>query len=288
MPLGDFSTQALTIVAHPALEQATWTTNGSLVPSSLPCIVKTGSISQLNQDTRLTIQLPPGASQDQTTCTSNLLDVRVRAASPPSADVQPKIDYNVTGLPAFVTVSQSPSAVTAGSPLRFTFNVSGIRALTGRSTSTITIANPIATNRTTTLVLEVSPTAGQGFAAAASANPTSTRAGNPIDITLRLSTPVTVRQTITWRMTQVACFGQAVAEAPYSASSPFQHFQFPQGATSAVIRVLSVNGGACTNRLSPTNHVFDAWIGDSRLNPQVTAVTTGPTYTKTTVSLLAP
>ncbi|MGE5101113.1 MAG: hypothetical protein ACM3SX_14095 [Deltaproteobacteria bacterium] len=290
MPLGDFSTLGMTIVAHPALSQATWTTSGTLQPSNLPCIVKTGSISLLNQDTKLVIQLPPGASQDQTTCTSNVISLRVRPASSQTVDVEPSFKYNVTGLPSFVTVSQSPSTATpfAVPLLSFTFSVSGIRALTTTSSSTITIANPIATNRTTTLALQVSPTPGQGFAQVATANPTSTTAGNPIDFTLKLSAPAKSGQIITWRMTQAACFKQAVAEAPYSATATFQFYQFPTSATSAIIRVLSVNNSGCTNKLAATTQIFEAWIGDARVDPQVTTVTSGPTYTRTNISLLAP
>jgi hypothetical protein len=287
MPLGDFSALPLTIVPGPALTQATWSTSGALQPSDLPCIVKTGSISLLNQDTKLVIQLPPGASQDQTTCTSNVIKLNVHPAIG-AADVVPAtFHYNVTGLPSFVTVSQSPASVSpfAVATLIFAFNVSGIRAATTTSSNTITIQNPIATNRTTTLVLQVSPTPGQGFAQVATANPTSTAAGNPIDFTLKLSAPTAGVQVITWRMTQAACFKQAVTEAPYSAASTFQFFKLPAGITSAIIRVLSVNGSGCTSRLGPTTHIFEAWIGDSRTNPQVTTVTTGPTYTRTTISL---
>ena len=81
MPLGDLSTLSMTIVAQPALSQATWTTNGSLQPSTMSCIIKTGSISTINQDTKLVIQLPPGAAQDQTTCTSNAIELRVHPAA---------------------------------------------------------------------------------------------------------------------------------------------------------------------------------------------------------------
>ncbi len=291
MPLGDLSTLSMTIVAQPALSQAIWTTNGSLQPSTMSCIIKTGSISTINQDTKLVIQLPPGAAQDQTTCTSNAIELRVHPASTPNPpDVVTAIKYNVTGLPSFVTVSQSPATVSpfAVPLLTFTFNVSGIRALTAPSNTTITIANPIATNRSTTLTLQVSPTAGQGFSQVAAANPTSTNAGNPIDFTVRLSAPASGSQVITWRMTQAACFRQALTEAPYSAAAPFQFFRFPQNATSAIIRVLSVNGGGCTNKLAPTTHIFEAWTGDSRTDPQVTTVTTGATYTRTTISLLSP
>jgi hypothetical protein len=290
MPLGDLSTLSMTIVAQPALSQAIWTTNGSLQPSSMSCIIKTGSISTINQDTKLVIQLPPGAAQDQTTCTSNAIELRVHPAAAQNADVATAIKYSVTGAPPFVSVAQSPNPASPSAVplLTFTFNVSGIRALTAANNSTITIANPIATNRSTTLTLQVSPTAGQGFSQVASANPASTNAGNPIDFTVKLVAPANAGQVITWRMTQAACFRQAVAEAPYSAAAPFQFFRFPQHETSAIIRVISVNGGGCTSKLAPTTHIFEAWAGDARTDPQVTAVTTGATYTRTTISLLAP
>ena len=288
MPLGDFSTQTMTIVPQPALAQPTWTTSGSLSPSSMPCIIKTGSITTLNQDTKLVIQLPPGASQDQTTCTSNTIGVRLSAASG-SADVVPTVKYNVNGLPSFVSVSQSPSPVSplAAPLLTFTFSVSGIRALTAQNNSTITIQNPLNTSRTTTLALQVTPTAGQGFAQVATANPTSTIAGNPIDFTLKLSAPAQSGQVITWRMTQASCFTQAVPDAPYTNQS-FQFFKTTTGVTAVDIRVLSKNASGCADRRTPVTHIFEAWIGNAATNPQITTVTSGPTYTRTTISLIAP
>lgn len=289
MPLGDLSKLSMTIVAQPALSQATWTTQGSLQPSTMPCLIKTGSITTINQDTKLVITLPPGSAQDQTTCTSNAIQLRVTPASNQSVDVVTPITYKVTGLPSYVSVSQniSPASPFAVPLLTFTFNVSATRTLTAQSNATITIANPIATNRTTTLALQVTPTAGQGFAQVATANPTSTTAGNPVEFTMTLSAPAS-SQVITWRMTQAACFKQANTTAPYDSSKPFQFFKFPQGVTSAIIRVLSVNGAGCADRRTPVTQIFEAWIGDAATNPQVTAVTSGPTYTRATVSLIAP
>jgi len=289
MPLGDLSKLSLTVVAHPAIAQATWTTQGALSPSSLPCIVKTGSISSLNQDTKLAIQLPPGAGQDQTTCTSNIIKLAVSPGIG-AADVMPNITYRVTGMPAYLSVTQSPASVSpfVHPVLTFTFNVAGIRALTAVSNATIKIANPVDTLRSTSLVLQVTPTAGQGFAQVATANPTTTAVGNPIDFTIKLSSPAKAGQVVTWRMTQAACFKQAVAEAPYNPASTFQFFTVPTSQTSAIIRVLSFNNSGCTNTLGPVQHIFEAWIGDSRTNPQVTTVTSGPTYTRTVISLTAP
>ena len=290
MPLGDISRLPMTVKAQPTFT-TTWTTNGSLQPSSLPCIVKTGSISSINQDTRLVINLPPGASQDQSTCTNNVITLTMKPSLIGDVDVSgPSVKYTVTGLPAFVTANQ-PAAVhtMVSTQINLTINVAAIRALGTTSTSTIRFTNPIDADRTASLVLQVTPTAGQGFAQVAAANPASTGAGNPIDFTVRLSSPAAQGQTITWRMTQANCFREANgASAPYNATDPFQFFSFPAGQTSAIIRVISVNNGGCTDRRAPITHIFEAWVGDSRQNAQVTAVTTAPTYTRTTVSLLFP
>jgi hypothetical protein len=292
MPLGDFSTLGMTIVPFPALNQPTWTTSGSLQPSTLPCIVGTGSITTINQDTKLVIQLPPGASQDQSTCTSNVLTVRVQPGSN-STDVAPTFKYSVSGLPAFVTESQTtPELPGVPATLTFTFNVAAIRALTTSSTSTVTIKNPIGTNRSTTLTMQVNPsTVAQGFSAPASPNPSSTAAGNPIDFTLKFAAvTASAGQVITWRMTQAGCFKSAGTQWPYNptSNSGFQFYTAPGGVTSTVIRVISQNNAGCTNKLAPVNQIFEAWIGDQRVNPNIVNVTTGPTYTKVTIGLLFP
>jgi hypothetical protein len=291
MPLGDLSTLSIALKALPAITTV-WTNNGTLDPNLMPCLVKTGSITPSNQDLKLTIQLPPGASQDQTTCTSNFLNVRVRPTTTVNPNFPfpvPTMRYTVTGLPAFVTVNEAVAQPpTATALLAFTFDVARTRALTAQSTSTITITNPTDGNRVNTLTLVVIPTPGQGFSAQAAPNPSSTTAGNPIDFTIKLSAPASANQVITWRMTTATCFTQANADAPYNAASPFQFFSFPQGQTSAIIRVRSVNNSGCTNKQAAVIHIFEAWVGDSRRDPQVTAVTTSPNYTKSTISLIAP
>jgi len=286
MPLGDKSTLALVIKAHPTFT-ATWTTNGTLQPSSLPCIVKTGSVTPLNQDTKLVVQLPPGHRQDQTTCTSNVITLTTHPASIGLEEVAgPTQKLTVTGLPSFMTESQATAVnPLVGANLTFTINVAGIRNITTQSTSTITITDPSATNRTATLTLVVKPDLGQGFANTASPNPGSVVVGDPIDFTITLSAPAAANQVITWRMTTASCFVQAITQAPYRATAPFQFFVFPQGQTSAIIRVRSQDGGGCSSKLNPITHIFEAWIGDSRTDPQVTTVTTAPNYTKTNVSL---
>jgi len=292
MPLGDFSTLGMTIVAFPALTQPTWTTSGALQPSSLSCLVGTGSITTINQDTKLVILLPPGASQDQSTCTSNVLTVKVQPGST-SSDVAPTFKYSVSGLPSFVTESQATAELPGvGATLTFTFNVAGVRAITTSSTSTITIKNPINTNRSTTLTLQVSPsTVAQGFSAPASPNPASTVAGNPIDFTLKFAAPTSGGQVITWRMTQAGCFVSADAvQWPYNPTTTtgFQYFKAPGGVTSTVIRVLSKNNSGCTNKLAPVTQIFEAWIGDQRVTPNIVNLSSGPTYTRANISLLSP
>jgi hypothetical protein len=292
MPLGDFSQLSMTIVPFPGLNQPTWTTSGTLQPSNLPCLVGTGSITTINQDTKLVIQLPPGASQDQSTCTSNVLTVKVQPG-PSTADVAPTFKYSVSGLPSFMTEGQATAELppVAGT-LTFTFNVQGIRALTTQSASTIVIKNPIATNRSTTLTLQVNPAAvAEGFSATASPNPASTAAGNSIDFTLRFSAPIPAGQVVTWRMTQAGCFVSAdKIQWPYDpqTTTGFQYYKVPSGVNSTVIRVLSQNNSGCTNKLAPVTQIFEAWIGDQRVNPNIVNVTSGPTYTRVNIGLLFP
>ena len=193
MPLGDLSTLSMTIVPHPALSQAVWTTNGSLQPSTMPCIIRDGfdQHDQPGHQARDPTSAGRGAGSDDVHEQRDRICAcgRRRRRTVPMS--RPGIKYNVTGLPSFASVSQDPSSANpiVGAQLTFTFNVSGIRHLTAANNSTITIADPIATNRTTTLTLQVTPTPGQGFSQVAAANPSSTTAGNPIDFTVKLSAP---------------------------------------------------------------------------------------------------
>src|SRR4029079_12570519 len=94
-------------------------------PSNLSCLIGTGSITTINQDTKLVILLPPGASQDHSTRTSSALTVKVTPGST-SSDVAPTFKYSVSGLPSFVTESQAtPELPGVGATLTFTFNVAG-------------------------------------------------------------------------------------------------------------------------------------------------------------------
>ena len=283
MPFGDESRLQISIKPFPTFS-ATW------VNPALSCIVKTGTLQLLDQDTRIVLQLPPGHQQDQTTCNSNSLSARISPADMGELDiVGPNFRYTFGGLPAFMTGNQASTIPPNGFPgLLFTINVAGIRALATASISAITLTNPLNTNRSTTLRMEVRPNLGQGFATVASANPRTLTAGDPVDFTLTLSAPAAANQIITWRMTTPTCFVQANIQSPYNANAPFQFFTFPQGQTSAIIRVRSQDGAGCTNVQTLITHVFEAWIGDSRTNAQVTAVTSGPTYTRANIALRSP
>jgi hypothetical protein len=292
MPAGDFSQLSMSVIPFPALNQATWTTSGSLQPSSLPCIVGTGTITTINQDTKLVIQLPPGASQDQSTCTSNTLTVKVQPG-PSTADVAPSFKYSVSGLPSFMTEGQATAELPpVGATLTFTINVAAIRALTTQNNSTIVIKNPFANNRSTTLSLQVNPPAvAEGFSAVASPNPATTGAGNPIDFTLKFSAPIPANQVVTWRMTQATCFVSAdKIQWPYDphTTTGFQYYKVPSGVTTTVIRVLSQNNSGCTNKLGPVTQIFEAWLGDQRVTPNIVNAVSGPTYTRVNISLQIP
>jgi hypothetical protein len=277
MPFGDWSSQPVTINPFPAIT-STWTS----LPGS--CLIKTGSAEMLNNSTTMVVQLPPGHRQDQTNC-STRITARLRDTFGDLDITGPAITYNVSGLPNFLTAVQ----LSGGNPgINLNIDIARIRALTGVSNSNITFTNPLNTARTTTLRLEVRPELGQGFASTATANPTTLTAGDPVDFTVRLSAPAAANQVITWRMTSPGCFIEANPQSQYNPSAPFQHFVFPQGQQNAIIRVRSRTGTGCTNVNSLVAHIFEAWIGDSRTNPQVTAVTSGPTYTRATIQLRDP
>lgn len=286
MPAGDESSLPMTIKALPAITATTW------VFTDVGCIVKTGTIQKLNQDKKIKIQLPAGHRQDQTTCNQKTLSARVDPADIGELDIRGPLlfTYSVTGRPAFLSSSQTggENNALAHPGLLFTFDVPGVRAITTTSNSNITITSAN-TNRTTVLNLEIVPEAGNGFTAVASCNPSTFVAGNLTDCSLTLATaPTGFSQPITWRMTTATCFTQAVATAPYDPNATFQVFNFPVGQTTAIIRVRSANNAGCTDRRADITHVFEAWIGDFRRNPQVTTVTSGPSYTKTTIKLQSP
>jgi hypothetical protein len=52
--------------------------------------------------------------------------------------------------------------------------------------------------------------------------------------------------------------------------------------------VLSQNNSGCTSKLAPTTQIFEAWLGDQRVSPNIVNVTSGPTYTRVNISLLFP
>lgn len=285
MPAGDESRLQITIKALPDISGTIWTT------TNVGCIVKTGTLQKLNQDKKIKIQLPAGHRQDQTTCNQKTLSAQVHPANIGELDILgPTFTYSVTGRPAFLSSSQTGGATnaTAHPGLLFTFDVPGVRALNAPSNSNILIRSPN-TNRSVTLNLEIVPEFANGFTAVASCNPSSLVAGNLTDCSLTLATaPTGTAQPITWRMTTANCFTQAVATAPYDPNASFQVFNFPVGQTTAIIRVRSVNNAGCTSQTTLITHIFEAWIGDFRKNPQVTTVTSGPAYTKTTIKLQSP
>jgi hypothetical protein len=280
MPFGDESRLQMTIKAFPTFN-VTW------VSTDVNCIVKTGTLEKLDQDRKIRIQLPPGHQQDQTTCTNRTLSARVDPSDIGELDIKSEFSYSITGLPAFLQLSPPVVEPQVHPGISSTISVSGIRALTTVSNSNIVISslNP---TRNSTLNLEVRPNLGNGFSAAATCNPNSFNVGDPTDCRLPLASPVTSAQPITWRITTASCFTQAVPEAPYNPTAPFQVFNFPAGQSVANIRIRSVDNAGCTDRRAPIRHVFEAWIGDFRTNPQVTTVTSGPNYTRTTISLIRP
>lgn len=272
----------VTIKAFPPIT-ATW------LPQNGPaCIVGTGSFQLLDQNDRIVINLPPGHQQDHTTCTNPTLIVSVAATNIGEFDVgADPFRYTAVGMPAFLTLATSQEGFQNTRSMSFAIDTARIRALTATSTSTITIRSAN-TNRTDTVRLTVIPNAGQGFATPCACNPSSFNVGDLTDCNVRLSAPAAGGQVITWRMTTAGCFAQAVATTPYNPGAAFQAFAFPAGQTSANLRVRSATTGAGCADKDGVAHLFEAWIGDFRLNPQVTAKTSGPSYTQCRINVIQP
>ena len=289
MPLGDESRLQISIKPFPPF-QATWSSPRG--GGNLQCIVGNGSRVVQSQNTAQIITLPPGHRQDRSNCIDSELWVDIRPANIGEVDIAPRFSYTMTGVPNFLTARTTNQAahfpLNNGGAVKFTINPRQIRRLTARSNSTITIRNPRRPARRDSLRLVVQPELGNGFRAVAACTPTRFNVGDPTDCLIRLAARAGgAGQPITWRMTTATCFAQAVATAPYNPGATFQVFRLPGGRTSANIRTRSINGNRCGDADGVT-HIFEAWVGDFRTNPQVTAVTSGPTYTRANIRVVQP
>ena len=277
MPLGVESRLRVTVKPLPKIS-AEWTSE------DVNCIVQTGSVQRLNQNKRMQIELPPGHTEDATNCFQNTLWARVRPEDMGELDIRgPGFRYEVTGMPAFLTQTQELTSPTAYAPIRFEIDVEAIRALTEPSQSTITIRSPNA-DRTATLRLNVFPNLGEGFTVPAACTPQTMIAGGFTDCKVTVASPAGEGgQPITWRMQQATCFPPDLGDDDLA----FDHDTVRHNQTELVIRVWATGSG-CENGHPVVPGAFDAWIGDSRTDPQVTAPSSGPTHTSATVSVINP
>jgi hypothetical protein len=280
MPLGDESRQPITIKRFPPF-------NVVYAGGDVGCIVNSPSGTQVvdTQDTRTVLTLPPGHQQDSSTCAGAQLSARID----PQEDIGEidigsiNVRYAVDGAPSFLDVVSNQTTLRAHAGLSLVIDTAAIRALANPVNATMTIRSP---GRSDTLLLNVNPTLGSGFTTAARCNPSSFNSGDLTDCQISLARPAGLKgQLVTWRMTTAGCFTQAVATAPYNASASFQVFKVPAGQQVANIRVRSVNAGPCADE-DGVVHTFEAWIGDFRFDPQVTAFTSGPNYTRGTIRVI--
>ena len=170
----------------------------------------------------------------------------------------------------------------------FKIDTLGIRAIPNIVSRTFTISSPNP-HRSDTLRLVVIPNSGNGFTETADCTPSTSHVGGLTNCRLKLAAPARLfsGQPITWRMTTATCFGEAVATAPYDPNATFQVFPFPPLQTEANVQVRSVNGSGCGSATG-IPHILEAWVGDFRMHPQATAATSGPGYTKDTITVLRP
>lgn len=273
----------ITVKPHPRFN-AKWSSDLFL---NLNCIVKTGTIETLEQDTLIELRLPPGHQQDATTCDNPILGATTFHAGIGELDVF-RFRYAVADLPPFLTVLSSeemrpnPSQTLGNSQIKFAIDTHGIRDLMNKSDTTITIRSPNP-NRTDTLRFVVFPNSANGFTANAACTPSPLHVGGLLNCHIRVASPAgSSGQPISWRMVNRTCFGEADPSAPYNPDDPFQHFQIPTGQTEANIPVRSDTNVSNCASAAGISHSFEAWVGND------TAATSGPGYTRTTITLVKP
>lgn len=281
MPLGDESRLQMRIRAFPPIELS-WKQDPDSVVS---CI---GVAQRLNQDKTLRISLPAGYLNDPTNCAQRTLRARVGIAPFGELDIQPSFNYAVSGLPAFLTASQSNPATLAltATNLNLTIDVARIRALTAASNSTlrVTSRNPA---HTSTIALNVVLPPAQGFAQAAECrNPVTGNTVNVDDLVnceLRLANPPPAAgQLISFEMRDKDCVsaGTTSSNMTYAAATGIGSIQLTGTATTIFQVPFRVRGGTssagtpCAS-LTGVQHTGLFWVGP-RDNPS------GPDFTSAT------
>lgn len=288
MPLGDWTRVPITVLAFPNYA-LNWSGGSFQTGASFCLMARDGSYNQDLNDTRATIQLPVGHAADSSNCTGQYVEIVAAPNSTVSADLPAgSCTFSVQGVPAWLSLDAGTrSCTSAGSRQRLRLNIDALalRRITTESTSRITVRGGNAALTSTAATLVARPNLARSGFTGVTASPSQVAVGNPVDFQMTfLSSPGVV----TWRLTQASCFRTEVPEAPYNAGATYQFFTVPAGQTTATIRVRSVANAGCAAQPTPVQHIFEAWIGDQRVNPNVVNSTAAPGYGRTALTLLAP
>jgi hypothetical protein len=282
--LGDWTRVPITVLPFPNYA-LTWS-EGSLQPGAGSCLLSgDGSFRGDINSTRATIQLPVGHSRDDSACSGQFVELLATPTSNVNGDLPvSSCSISVQGLPAWLTLADpSISCAAPGTPVPIKVNIDALRLrrLSSEAVSRVTVrgGNPDLTSAVATLVVRPN-------LALMGVTPPSPQvtAGELVDLQLAfLSSPGVV----TWRLTRSACFRHENRLSPYYGDAAYQYLTVPAGQTRAFVRIRSVAKGECAGKPIPVQHVFEAWIGDQRVNPNVVNTTTSG-YARATISLLAP
>ncbi|MFO1218267.1 MAG: hypothetical protein U1E89_07860 [Burkholderiaceae bacterium] len=269
MPLGDESRLAIKVVPHPT---PAWTIT-NVVQTPARCLTKdVGSVVQDLDNSRVIINLPPGASTDTSNCAVRI-NTTVRPTSATQIDVDGAFRYSVQ-FPAHLSIAPGSSTSAEGyravKQMAFAGNVANIRGTSATRTSTLQIATP--NNRSDTLTLMSVPGAANGFTQACvcrnQTTGTTINANDSFQCELRLAQQAAGSgQLISIEAQDRLCVAAGSNAVTYSSASGLGRFTAPATGTFQQIP-FRANGGntsagtPCANRISPVAQTLKFWVGE--------------------------
>ncbi|MFO1267993.1 MAG: hypothetical protein U1F67_15225 [Rubrivivax sp.] len=289
MPLGDESRLAIKTVPHPT---PAWTFV-NVVETPVRCLTKAvGSVVQDLDNSRVIINLPPGASSDTSNCAVRL-NTTVRPASATQIDVDGAFRYAVQ-FPAHLSIAPGSSTSAEGyrlvKQIAFAGNVANIRGTTATRTSTLQIATPNP-NRSDTLTLVIVPGAANGFTQACvcrnQTTGTTINANDSFQCELRLAQqPSGSGQLISIEAQDRLCVAAGSNAVTYSSASGLGRFTAPATGTFQQVP-FRANGGStstgtpCAGRVSPVAQTLKFWVGER-------GTESGPAFTQCEIRIRNP
>lgn len=287
MPLGDESRLQMRVVPFPTPVL----TFVSLRETPTHCLTKIpGAVVQDLNNSRMIINLQPGAGSDTSNCVL-ALTTQVRPQSPPEIDIQRSFNYTVTA-PAEWSLSGGSAAPGAlwTKELVFAGNVGLIRRTMATRTSTFTVATPNP-NRSDTLTLMITPPALNGFTQACLCRNATTgetvNANDAFQCELRLSqAPPAAGQLISFEARDRNCVAGGANTVSYSSASGLGSFTAPGGSTAHQVPLRALGGptsagSACASVVSPVAHTLLFWIG-------ARGAESGPAFTQCQIHIRRP